>query len=80
MRQGSSSHAHVARRGCTHITSTKLIAQVSKEQKGADQMILIAPNCRSAADTKAMQRLAEHLKRSCDAANVKVIPNTYTRL
>jgi hypothetical protein len=61
------------------MTSTNLV-QVSKEQKGADQMILIAPNCRSAADTKAMQRLAEHLKRSCDAANVKVIPNTYTRL
>ncbi len=49
----------------------EFFSEVSRGQKGAEQMILIAPNCRSASDTKMMQRLSEHLKRSCDGANVQ---------
>lgn len=49
----------------------EFFSEVSKGQKDSQQMIFIAPNCRSASDTKAMQRLSEHLKRSCDGANVE---------
>jgi len=49
----------------------EIFSEVSQGQKAAEQMILIAPNCRSASDVKAMQRLGEHLQRSCDGANVQ---------
>lgn len=49
----------------------EFFSEVSKGQKDAQQMILIAPNCRGASDSEAMKRLSEHLKRSCDGANVE---------
>ena len=49
----------------------EFFSEVSSEAKGAQQMILAAPNCRSAADATAMQRLVDHLKRSCDGADVQ---------
>ena len=52
----------------------EFFSEVSSGQKGAaEPMIFVAPNCRSATDTKAMQRLVEHLKRSCDSANVQYL-------
>ena len=50
----------------------EIFSEVSNGRKSAEQMILIAPNCRSASDSSAMQRLAQHVKLSCEGANVQV--------